>query len=207
VRNARGETLTYAQVFLAAALIAYLVTSVAILAFVRRGTGCDPKGIDVGKTKVSGVTFSLWLAVAVCAVFDARSVVWFGRIACLDCDPAKQIGIALWVIGLLVGSAGEVALGESFRIDLPRERTRLVTTGIYRYTRNPCVLGVDLVVLGTLLIAPSLLALLAVALNLVGFHLKVRAEEEYLQRTHGADYKVYCARTGRYLPKITTNIR
>ena len=103
--------MTYAQVFLAAALIAYLITSIAILVFVRRRTGCDPKGIHVGKTKVPGVTFFLWLAVAVCYVFDARSVIWFGRIACLDCDPAKQTGIALWVIGLLVGSAGEVALG------------------------------------------------------------------------------------------------
>jgi protein-S-isoprenylcysteine O-methyltransferase Ste14 len=199
--------MTYGQVFLAAALIAYLITSVAILVFVRGRTGCDPKGIDVGKTKVSGVTFFLWLAVAVSYVFDARSVVWFGRIACLDCDPAKQIGIGLWVIGLLVGSAGEVGLGDSFRIDLPRGRTPLVTTGIYRYTRNPCVLGVDLVVLGTFLIAPSVSVLLAVALNFVGFHLKVQAEEECLQRTDGADYKVYCARTGRYLPKITKNTR
>ena len=194
--------MTYDRIFLAVALVVYSVAFVAALIFVRRRTGCDPKGVDVGKTKVSGMTFFLWLAVAVCYVFDARSVVWFGRIACLDNDAAKGLGIVLWVVGLLVGLAGEVALGEAFRIDLPRERTRLITTGIYRYTRNPCVLGVYLVVLGTFLIAPSLLALLAVALNFVGFHLKVQAEEEYLRRTHGEKYEAYCARTGRYLPKL-----
>ena len=194
--------MTYDQIFLAVALGAYSVAFVAALVFVRRRTGCDPKGVDVGKTKVSGVTFFLWLAVAVCYVFDARSVVWFGRIACLDNDAAKGLGMALWVIGMLVGSAGEVALGEAFRIDLPRERTELVTTGIYCTIRNPCVLGLDLVVLGTFLIAPSLLALLAVVLNFVGFYLKVQAEEEYLLRTHGEEYEVYCARTGRYLPKL-----
>ena len=194
--------MTYDQVFLAAALGAYSVAFVGALVFVRRRTGCDPKGVDVRKTKVSGMTFFLWLAVAVCYIFNARSVVWFGRIAFLDNDAAKGLGIALWVIGMLVGSAGEVALGEAFRIDLPRERTRLVTTGIYRYTRNPCVLGLDLVVLGTFLIAPSLLALVAVVLNCVGFHLKVQAEEEYLGRTHGEEYETYCARTGWYLLRL-----
>ena len=194
--------MTYDQVFLAAALGAYLIAFVAALVFVQRRTGCDPKGVDVGKTRVSGWTFFLWLAVAVCYVFDARSVAWFGRFACLDNAAAKGLGIVLWVIGMLVGLAGEVTLGESFRIDLPRERTRLVATGICRYIRNPCVLGLDLVVLGTFLIAPSLLALVTVVLNCAGFHLKVQAEEEYLRRTHGAEYEVYCARTGRYLPRI-----
>jgi len=199
--------MTYDQVFLAAALGAYSVAFVAALVFVRRRTGCDPKGVDVGKTKVSGWTFFLWLTVAACYVLNARSVVWFGRIAFLDNDLAKGLGIASCAIGLLVGLAGEVALGESFRVDLPRERTRLVTTGIYRHVRNPCVLGLDLVVLGTLLIAPSLLALIAVVLNFAGFHLKVQAEEEYLRRVHGAEYDAYCARTGRYLPRIWRGAR
>jgi len=108
----------------------------------------------------------------------------------------------LGAIGLLVGIAGEVMLGESFRAALPREKTKLVTTGIYRYTRNPCVLGVYLFVLGTFFIAPSLLALATVVLNFVGFHLKVQAEEECLRRVHGAEYEVYCARTSRFLPRI-----
>ena len=56
--------------------------------------------------------------------------------------------------------------------------------------------------MGTFLIAPSLLALLAVVLNFVGFHLKVQAEEEYLLQTHGAEYEAYCAQTRRYLPRI-----
>jgi len=199
--------MTYDQVFLAAALGAYLISLVAIMVFVRRRTACDPKGVDVGKTKMSGMTFFLWLTVATCYILNAQSVVWFGRIAFLDNAAAKGLGIALCTLGSLLGLAGEAALGVSFRIDLPRERTRLVTGGIYRYTRNPCVLGVDLVVLGTFLIAPSLLALLTVALNFVGFHLKVQAEEEHLLRTHGQAYEAYRVRTGRYLPHLRRGTR
>ncbi len=194
--------MTYDQIFLAVALGAYSVAFVAIMVFVRR-RGHDPKGVANGKAReaaVTAVATLLWLAVMLFYIFDAHSVVWFGRIAFLDNDVAKGLGIALGTIGLLVGIAGEVTLGESFRAALPREKTRLVTMGIYRYIRTPCVLGLALVVLGTFLIAPSLLALVTVVLNFAGYHLKVRAEEEYLLQTHREEYEAYCARTGRYLP-------
>ncbi|MBL7063492.1 MAG: isoprenylcysteine carboxylmethyltransferase family protein [Anaerolineae bacterium] len=196
--------MTYDQIFLAAAFVVFLVTFVAIMVFVR-WRGHDPKGVANGKTReaaVTAVATLLWLAVMMFYVFDARSVAWFGRIAFLDSDAAKGLGIALCTIGLLVCVAGEVALGESFRAALPREKTKLVTAGIYYHIRNPCVLGLYLFVLGTFLIAPSLLALVTVALNHVGYHLKVQAEEEYLLQTHGEEYEAYCARTGRYLPRI-----
>lgn len=47
-----------------------------------------------------------------------------------------------------------------------------------------------------------MLALLAVPLNFVGYHLKVRAEEEYLERTHADKYEAYQAKTARYWPKL-----
>ena len=197
--------MTYDRLFLAVALVVFLATFVATMLYVRR-RGRDPKGamtnVKAWEAAVTTAATLLWLVVTLLYIFDARSVLWFGRIAFLDNDVAKGLGIAVCTIGVLVGIAGEVALGESFRAGLSRENTKLITTGIYRYTRNPCVLGVDLFVLGTLLIAPSLLALLAVVLNLIGYHLKVRAEEEYLQRMHGAKYEAYCARTGRFLPRI-----
>jgi protein-S-isoprenylcysteine O-methyltransferase Ste14 len=196
--------MTYGQVFLGAVLAIFLITFVATLVVVRR-RGYDPKGaVDghVGGAIVTSSASLLWLAVTLFYVFEARSVTWFGRIAFLDHTVIKGVGIALSVIGLLVGIAGEMALGASFCLALPKEKTALVTRGIYRYIRNPCVLGVFLLALGTLFIAPSLLALVALVANIVGYEVKVRAEEAYLRRVHGAAYEAYCARTGRYLPLI-----
>jgi len=202
--------MTYDRLFLAVALVVFLATFVATMLYVRR-RGRDPKGamtnVKAWEAAVTTVATLLWLVVTLLYIFDARSVVWFGRLAFLDSDVAKGLGIAFSTVGVLVGIAGEVVLGEQFRVALPRENTKLITTGIYRYTRNPCVLGVDLFVLGTLLIAPSLLALLAVVLNLIGYHLKVQAEEQYLLQTHGAEYEAYCARTGRFLPQIRRSAR
>jgi protein-S-isoprenylcysteine O-methyltransferase Ste14 len=196
--------MTYDQLFLAAAFVVFLVTFVATMLYVRR-QGHDPKGVTNGNTGAAAVTTVatlLWLIVTLLYIFDARSVVWFRRIAFLDNDVAKGLGIAVCTIGVLGGVAGEVALREQFRVALPREETSLVTTGIYRHIRNPCALGADLFALSTFFIAPSLLALLAVVLNFIGYYLKVQAEEEHLLRMHGAEYEAYCAQTGRFLPRI-----
>jgi len=196
--------MTYDQVYLGAVVAVFLITFGATMVFVRR-RGHDPRGVingHIGGAIVTSVASLLWLGVTLCYVFEARSVTQFGRIAFLDYGAIKGVGITLSTIGLLVGIAGEVTLGASFCLALPREKTTLVTRGIYRTIRNPCVLGVFLLALGTLLIAPSLLALVALVGNVIGYELKVRAEEVYLRQMHGAAYEAYCARTGRYLPLI-----
>lgn len=196
--------MSFAQGFLAAILALFLATFLATMVAVRR-RGYDPKGVTRGNTAAATVTALatlLWLAVTLLYVFNTRSVARLGRLAFLEAKAVTGVGIGLCLTGLVIGVAGEVTLGASFRVALPRERTRLVTTGIYLTIRNPCVLGVDLVALGTFLIAPSVLALLAAALNFTGYHLKIVAEEAYLRQTHGAAYAAYCARTGRYLPRL-----
>ena len=193
------------QVFLAVSVGVFVVTFVGCMVIVRR-RGHDPKGVMNGKGKNAPVTAFgtlLWLVVSLAYVLDARSVVWLGRVGWLDSDLAKGLGVASCSVGILVTVAGEATLGECFRVALPKEKTRLVTWGIYGWIRNPCVVGADLLALGTLLIAPSLVALVALALNIVGYDLKIRFEEEYLQRVFGEKYEAYQMRTGRYLPRLT----
>jgi protein-S-isoprenylcysteine O-methyltransferase Ste14 len=196
--------MAYDQIFLGTILAVYLITFVATLVIVQR-RGHDPKGVigeHVGGAIVTSGASLLWLVVALFYIFEVRSVAWFGRIDWLDYSVVKGMGVALSTIGLVVGIAGEVALGESFCLAFPRSEPGLVTQGIYRYIRNPCVLGTFLLVLGTLFIAPSILGFLALVANFVGYELKVRAEEKYLRQMYQDEYEEYCARTGRYLPSI-----
>jgi protein-S-isoprenylcysteine O-methyltransferase Ste14 len=198
------ECMTYDQVFLGSVLAIFLVTFVATLVFVQR-RGHDVKGViegHVGGAIVTSGASLLWLVVVLFYIFEVHSVAWFGRIPWLDNGVVKGVGITSSTVGLVVGVAGEMALGESFRLALPTGKTRLVTRGIYRYVRNPCVLGTLLLVLGTFLIAPSWLAFGALVANIIGYEMKVQAEEAYLRLMHGHEYEVYCARTGRYLPLV-----
>jgi protein-S-isoprenylcysteine O-methyltransferase Ste14 len=85
-------------------------------------------------------------------------------------------------------------------IDAPKQ---LVYRGLYRYTRNPMYVGVLTVILGWALMfrAP---ALIIYALVTGGwFHLfVVFYEEPHLRRQFGSGYDEYCARAGRWLPRL-----
>jgi protein-S-isoprenylcysteine O-methyltransferase Ste14 len=192
------------QIIFSVIVAIFMITFLAAIVFMRR-RGYDPKGSAAGHTGGAMVTSGaslFWLAVALFYIFDARSVTWFGRIALLDHDVVKGIGLAVSAVGLLVGITGQITMGESFRLAFPREKTRLVTSGVFGYVRNPCALGAIVLALGTVLVAPSWLAFLALALNVIGYEWKIRAEEAYLRQVHGVDYEAYCKKVGRYWPRF-----
>jgi protein-S-isoprenylcysteine O-methyltransferase Ste14 len=195
--------MTYVQVFLATAFALFLVTFVATMLYVRR-RGYEPEGVmtDVKAWDAAVTTAAslLWLAVMLLYIFDARSAVWFGRIPILDGPIAQGLGVMACTLAGVCIVWGEVSLGRSFRVALPESRQPLVTRGIYRFIRNPLALSADLLALGVLLLAPSWLALISLALNVAGYEWKIRIEEAYLREAHGTTYTAYCAQTSRYLP-------
>lgn len=111
-------------------------------------------------------------------------------------------GLVLAVAGLAVVLAAQAAMGNSWRIGVDEgERTDLVTTGLFAAVRNPIFTGMGAVALGVALMAPTLLALLAVACLVAAVQIQVRVvEEPYLRRVHGDTYARYAAGAGRFLP-------
>ena len=82
----------------------------------------------------------------------------------------------------------------------PEEASSLVSTGIYRVSRNPMYLGVALVLVAWTVFLSSAWALLGVA----GFALyidlfQIAPEERVLTRIFGSEYESYKARVRRWL--------
>lgn len=78
--------------------------------------------------------------------------------------------------------------------------SRLVTTGVYRLTRNPMYLGMALLYLGLAILFDSLLALVLLPVVLAVIQTQVIAREEaYLQRKFGDEYRAYKARVRRWI--------
>lgn len=76
----------------------------------------------------------------------------------------------------------------------------LVTTGLYRYSRNPMYFAVATMLLGWALSFVSLPIAIYAVIVAVAFHLRVvYGEEPWLARTHGAAWNQYCARVPRWL--------
>lgn len=79
------------------------------------------------------------------------------------------------------------------------EDGELVTGGVYRYTRNPQIVGWGIALLGAALAGRSAKALTLVAAYFLVHRLYFPFEERYLERAFGEEYRCYLARTPRFL--------
>jgi len=76
----------------------------------------------------------------------------------------------------------------------------LVTSGIYRWTRNPMYLGMSLILGGIGLAAGSLWFLIALPIAMIAVtKLAIEREERYLAQLFGQPYLDYKARVRRWL--------
>ena len=79
---------------------------------------------------------------------------------------------------------------------------RLVTTGVYGWTRNPMYLGHLTFMTGAALVTRSPLAIGALALTGPWFGRRVAADEARLTAAFGAEYEQYRSRVPRWLPGV-----
>jgi hypothetical protein len=98
----------------------------------------------------------------------------------------------------MVGLGGPVQVG---RLELSPRTKRLVTSGPYRYTRNPMLFGACLLYLGLALALDSWAALAYLALFMsVMLGWVVRLEEKRLLEDFGDEYREYRRRTSAFVP-------
>jgi protein-S-isoprenylcysteine O-methyltransferase Ste14 len=109
-------------------------------------------------------------------------------------------GVLLCLVGLFLVFLSLVSFGKSFRVGIdPDHPDRLITTGIFAFSRNPIYVAFGLVLLGQFLVFSNwiLLAYLLAAVWL--FRRQISREEEYLRSHYGQQYSEYCDRVRRYL--------
>ncbi len=81
-----------------------------------------------------------------------------------------------------------------------REVTAFVTSGVYRFTRNPMYLGMAAIYIGLALGISSVAAILLFPVVIIVIRTQVIAREEtYMTRAFGDTYIDYCKRVRRWL--------
>jgi len=109
--------------------------------------------------------------------------------------------VALGGIALMVRA--QLDMGASWRVGFDEQaRPGLVTSGLYRCSRNPIYLGLFVGLFGFLLVVPTWLSLAMFVATLLAIARQVRDEEAFLSRTYGDDYDSYAALVGRFVPRI-----
>lgn len=120
-----------------------------------------------------------------------------------------QTGLPVIVVimGAILGMAGDiifavavVTMRDSWRAGIAEEDSReIITSGIYKISRNPAFLGFDCVYLGILLMFFNWILLFFSLFAAVMLHLQILQEETYLPAAFGEDYIKYKKRVCRYL--------
>lgn len=116
---------------------------------------------------------------------------------------ARAVAIVLVVIAVTVDVSALVAFGRAsttanpFR---PERATRMVTGGVYRFTRNPMYLGMALLLCAWAIRHPSLWAFLG-PFAFVAYitHFQIKPEEVALAAKFGDEYVAYTHRVRRWI--------
>jgi protein-S-isoprenylcysteine O-methyltransferase Ste14 len=106
------------------------------------------------------------------------------------------LGIPIAMIGLLLFSWGIFTLGTN---NTSGVKAGFISTGPYRFTRNPQYLGDMLLFIGIILISNSLYLLITNMLLILVFAMTPLAEEVWLENMYGDEYKNYKNNTSRFL--------
>ena len=108
-------------------------------------------------------------------------------------------GIGMGLLGVLIFIAAMATMRNNWRAGIPaKDKTELVTTGIYRFSRNPAFFGFDLVYLGLLLAFFNPVHLIFALFAVGMLHLQILQEEAFLAKSFGKEYLKYKEKTGRY---------
>jgi protein-S-isoprenylcysteine O-methyltransferase Ste14 len=105
-------------------------------------------------------------------------------------------GIALITVGGTVYLCAAYVFG--FKRQSGLDTTRLVTDGIYRWSRNPLFVGWTLVLVGVGVVRGSAMVLVLTLLFWATYRICLPLEEELLGRLYGETYEKYRLRTHKY---------
>ena len=140
----------------------------------------------------------VWLAFGLVTVFLLNEYLPGTRFTSLASQAVGGVFIVLGLLLLVISNGAFVRAGTDA---IPfRNVTALVTTGVYRYTRNPMYLGMTAVLLGCAVTVGSSLALLVpVVFAIIVEWRFIRPEEDMLRGLFPQEFPAYCARVRRWL--------
>ncbi len=197
------------DIFQLVTLVAFLIVFIGRSIFLYTRHGVNPLVLGVGKTGLRRIVelaffvgLFLWIIEIIC---NALHWDWhvFGNsssVIIFDIIQIKILGVALIVSGFLMFVLALISFGRSWRVGIDEQSPGdLVTHGVFRISRNPIFVFIDLYFAGTFFIYSSTFFLVAAIIVLFGLHYQILQEESFLKENYGKSYLQYMERTARYL--------
>ena len=134
------------------------------------------------------------------ALIVALVLHWFGPLPILHALVGRWLGVAPVALGLAVVLwAVHTLRAAGTNVDPLLPTTAIVTTGLFRFSRNPLYVGLTLMYLGLTLVFNTWWGIVLLVPLLLTMHRGVvQREERYLEQKFGEAYRRYRSRVRRY---------
>ena len=186
------------QIIAIAVLIAFYGCYFAkLLSQKKKGIRTD----QIGKGKVGFVKFvEITMKISAVLVFCAGLVSIIFEMSHSP-NSVRIVGAVVSVVGTVIFIISVLTMRDNWRAGVPeKDRTELVTSGIYQISRNPAFLGFDLLYIGILMMFFNWVLCIVSVFAIVMYHLQiVNVEEEFLLITFGDEYLKYKKKVCRYI--------
>lgn len=190
------ENLPYAWLAIIVLAVFYAIYFAKMISQKRHGIQTHQIG-RVKEKSVHRVEVLMSIATLAAPVIQIMSII-FGR----NHMPvnARFTGFCIGILGDLIFLISVLCMKDSWRAGIPdKDKTKLVTAGIYCYSRNPAFLGFDFMYIGLLLMYFNLSMLAVSAFAIIMLHMQILQEEHFLIDTFGEEYMEYKKHVFRYL--------
>ena len=111
----------------------------------------------------------------------------------------RIVGIIMGFMGVIFFALATITMKTSWRVGIPEEKTKLVTEGIYQWSRNPAFVGFDLLYISVCFMFFTIPLMIISLWAMVMLHLQILQEENHMHAMFGEEYDAYRIRTLRYI--------
>jgi protein-S-isoprenylcysteine O-methyltransferase Ste14 len=168
--------------------------------FCQRLNGINTDRIAKGKKEKRTFLFEIGLKVSTYTVAYFQIVSIKSRKVLFMDTNTEYIGLLIGFIGVIVFIIAIITMGDSWRAGIDTsQKTIIVKTGIYKYSRNPAFLGFDLLYIGVAIAFPNIFLICTSSMTVIMLHFQILQEEKYLPDIFGDEYKSYRSYTPRYI--------
>ncbi len=197
-------------ILIGALFVVYLMLWAIKRRTLMKQSGIDPQVMAKSKSSLqkfmSYFTFVLTIFITlmlVVKVFNLKFFSMFNELAYLDSVKFDAAGFLLGLAGLSICLYAQLKMGRSWRVGIDeKKKTALITTGLYKFIRNPTYLGLFALNAGVWMIFPCWAVFLFAYSFYLFLEVQVRCEEDFLLKLHGKKYAEYMKHTKRYIPFI-----
>ncbi|MFI5218979.1 MAG: methyltransferase family protein [Bacteroidia bacterium] len=186
-------------------LIYFTVLALWRVFSVKRKYGVNPfvlPGTDNAYGLIGFYTKLIFLLIALVLIIFVFLPSWYQYlipISYLQSEMMQETGLTVLAIVFVWILFAQNEMQSSWRIGIDfRHKTKLITTGLFRYSRNPIFLGLIVTMLSLFLVLPNAITLIVFIVSFVLINIQIRLEEDFLRKTFGKDYEDYCKKVRRW---------